>query len=151
MDDNDYVDDGILKPGLIGSWVFEYEGGRELYTITADTFIYDDTYMGIWGGSIVHVSNFSDDAGVIIIEYDSDKKQYWMDWDTMSDITPEGNFYGIYFSELKQDSVKLANTNDAEANNGPTETETLQQAIAKFTSGNRGNLTYSGGMAQIRQ
>jgi len=153
MNENNYFDDGKLKPGLVGDWKFEYEGGYELYTITAnpDVFIYTDTFAGTWGGNIVHVSNFGENAGVLIIEYDIDKKQQWTDWNTMSDITPDGNFYGIYFTELKQNSVRLANTSDSLTNYGPTETETLEEAINKFTSGNKGDLTFPGGAAQIKQ
>lgn len=150
MDDN-FIDDNKLNSGLIGEWKSEYEGGEELYTITATTLIYSDTYLGVWGGKIVYVSNFSAGAGVLIIEYDADKKQYWTDWDTFADITPSGNFYGIYFSGLKQNSVMLANTSDQKANSGPSETETLQKAIEKFTLGNKGDLTYSGGSAQTRK
>ena len=149
--DDEYIDDGKLKAGLIGQWKSEYSGGEELYTITAnpDTLIYADTFMGTWGGKIVHVSNFSEDAGVLIIEYDADKKQNWVDWNNnMADITPSGNFYGIYFSKLRKTSVILANTSEA---GGPSETDTLEQAKAKFTSGKKGNYTYPVGTAQIKQ
>ena len=151
MEEDKYNDDHKVKSGLIGKWAFDYEGGQELYTITATTLTYDDTYLGLWGGQIVYISNFSKDAGVLIIEYDAGKKQQWTDWDTMADITPTGNFYGVYFSELKEDSVKMANTSDQNANGGPTETETLEQAIKKFTRGKRGDYTYPGGIAQTRQ
>jgi len=148
-----FVNDGELNPVLVGQWVFNYNGGQECYTITSNPnrLIYNDTYMGEWGGNIVHISNFTKNTGVLIIEYDLDKKQTWTDWTTMTEVTPSGNFYGIYYSELKQNSVKLANTSDQTANSRPTETETLEEAKEIFTADNKGDLTYPGGSAQTRQ
>jgi hypothetical protein len=151
MENGNFVDDHKLNPGLIGKWKSEYNGGAEVYTITETTFVYEDTFLGIWGGKIDYVSNFSKNAGVLIIEYDGDKKQRWKNWETSEDITPPGNFYGIYFNSLTENTVKLANTSDQKANYGPTETETSREAREKFTLGNKGDLTSSGGNPQTRE
>ena len=122
-----FVDDGKLNPLLIGKWENEWEE----YTITSTTFNFES--FDDWGGNIRHVVNFSTNSGVIIIEYSEGKKQAWTDWDTFDDITPDGNFYGIYFRDLKANSVMLSNTSDLENDYGPTETNTLEEAKNKFT------------------
>jgi hypothetical protein len=66
---------------------------------------------------------------------------------------PEGNFYGIYFSDLTTIAnpwtAKIFYTSDQNNNFGPTETKTLQEAIARFTLANKDDwLSSSAGDAQ---
>jgi hypothetical protein len=69
-----------------------------------------------------------------------------VDWDKavppdhfpLREDNPIGNFYGIYFLNMNEEGTQvfLACTNDQNNNYGPTETETLEEAITKFTEGN---------------
>ena len=146
IDDDEFYDDGLLNPGLIGVWKFEYSfvdkdgilwEGYELYTITETHHFTFKGEFSSWGGKIMHVSNFSSTDGVIIIKYDPDNKQQWINWDTMEDITPVGrDYYGIYFRNLTANSVVLGNTSDQANNYGPSETATLEEAIQRFTLDN---------------
>ena len=116
--------------------------GKDEYNITAALKLYyyawdyepgDDP---IWGGKIVYAAKFNDTSGIIIIEYDTDKKQIWMNWDTFPplplDPQPAGNFYGIYYDNLTQNSFVPSGSSNQETS-GPSETETRQQAIDRFT------------------
>jgi hypothetical protein len=160
MEDDPDTGAGIgLDPRLVGTWRLEYGvGGYEQFVIqsdgvlggTDDTLIYNNSdYPGtddneIFAGTIVYAERFSSSAGIIIIEYLSGHKQVWMDWNTdlPLDPQPSGNFYGIYYLNLNSagTEVFLACTNDKDNNNGPTETVTLEEAIAKFTRGNLNQL-----------
>ena len=126
-----------LDSRLIGTWELSGEGWSERYEITETHFTY--TGFETWGGSIAYAARFNNNTGVIIIQYDADKKQQWTNWTTMEDITPAGNFYGIYFRNLTQNSVVLSNTSDQADNWGPSETTTQQQAINRFTFDNMSN------------
>jgi quinol monooxygenase YgiN len=138
-----------LDENLIGKWNYSE---MEQITITANnTYLYesidwlndDDDYdftlVPFWGGKIVYTENFDAASGVIIIEYLEGQKQVWIDWNTSSprDPQPEGNFYGIYFSDLTTTTspwtAKVFNTSDQNNGYGPTETVTLQEAINRFT------------------
>lgn len=145
-----------LDPRLVGTWRFEFGSGYEQFVIQSDgnldgkddTLTYNSNYSGtddeIFAGAIVYAECFSSNAGIIIIEYLPGRKQIWIDRSTMQPLAsqPPGNFYGIYYLSLNGDGTEvfLAYTSDQARNNGPTETETLEDAIAKFTQGNMNQL-----------
>jgi hypothetical protein len=102
-----------------------------------------------FAGDIVYAKSFSDSAGILIIKYwrtPVDYKQIWVDWSVsiwpvkliLRDPQPAGDYYGVYFLNLNEAGTRvfLACTNDQSTNSGPTETLTLEEAIAKFTQGN---------------
>ena len=111
-----------LNTDLIGTWLDPNEFGTDGYTVEANRVRYISDWFS-FAGSIRHVENFSNSAGVIIIEYDS---QY---------NNPDGNFIGIFFRSLNPGvSVQMgvAWTEDG------AEESTLNAAMAAFTQGNEG-------------
>jgi hypothetical protein len=154
-----------LDPRLYGVWEFRYGRTVEEIQITREP-LNPGNYLGsliygsdIWeaigfqesfAGDIVYAENFSKETGIIIIEYWPGHKQGWVDWGKaippdyfpLREDNPTGNFYGIYFINLNEEGTRvfLACTNDQKNNYGPTETETLEEAIAKFTMGNMNQL-----------
>jgi hypothetical protein len=98
------------------------------------------SYVESFAGTIVYAERFSSSAGIIIIKYLSGRKNSWPNWG--GDPEPPGDFYGIYYINLNAagTEVFLACTNDQANNNGPTETDTLDAAIAKFTKGGMNQL-----------
>jgi hypothetical protein len=141
---SDYFDDHKLKQDLIGTWESEYYDG---YTIKATHLSYGYGADSIeYAGIIKYVSNFSNTAGVIIIEYDTDHKPtYYAGYDPVTyepigDPLPlKGNFIGIYFDDFKPGvSVQMGGAYVA----GGAEKATLVEAIATFTQWNEG--TYMG-------
>lgn len=151
---------GGLDPRLYGLWRFEYgqiieeiriarepQNPGNLGSLSSGANIW--TAVGFkesFAGDIVYAENFSESAGIIIIEYWPGHKQVWVDWSKARPPAyfppradnPEGNFYGVYFLNMNEEGTQvfLACTNDQSNNYGPTETETLEEAIAKFTQGN---------------
>jgi hypothetical protein len=129
--DNSFVDDHKLNSNLIGTWTSTYGDNN---TITADRFTYDDGYGGMYAGTIRYVSNFSDNAGVIIIEYDADKKPTYYETtedygDPNKTVPLKGNFIGIYYKDFKPGvSVSMA---QAYINHG-AEQPTLDAAVSAF-------------------
>jgi hypothetical protein len=151
----DDPDDGAgigLDPRLIGTWRMEFGGYYEEIDIrsdgvlggTDDTLTKSNNYSGadatIFSGTIVYAERFSSSAGIIIIEYLPGRENSWLYWGGASE--PPGDFYGIYYLNLNSagTEVFLADTSDQSANYGPTETETLEEAKAKFTQGNMNQL-----------
>jgi hypothetical protein len=154
-------DRGSLDPRLYGLWRFAYNGKvMEEIEISAEVQgegnLGSLTYRGIYqsadlqevfAGDIVYGANFSEKAGVLIIEYWPGHKQVWIDWGAsfypydMVPLSPQprGNFYGIYFLRLNEEGteVLLACTSDQNDNYGPTEALTLEEAAARFTEENR--------------
>jgi hypothetical protein len=152
---------GSLDPRLYGLWRFAHNGAvMEEIEITGEakgegnlgslTYrgIYHSADLGeIFAGDIVYAENFSDQAGIIIIEYWPDHKQVWIDWDASfypfemvpRKPQPPGNFYGIYFLRLNEAATEalLACTSDQNNNYGPTEAASLEEAVARFTEENR--------------
>jgi hypothetical protein len=143
-----------LDSRLEGTWEFDDAGhGGERCVINGDSFTYgslsgtgaDAVFTETYAGTIVHAESYTNSAGVIIIEYKEGKKQVWNSWQEVNgnyvatpiDPQPTGNFYGIYYHHLGPKDGKLevffANTSDQENGYGPTEAETLEAAIEKFT------------------
>ena len=128
---------GALPELLRGEWVFIQPGSdtqAERYKIDEDTIQYgysegesDTDYKG----TIVFVSNYSDTSGVIIIKYfDTDRPAY-----------PKYNgnfFFGIYYRNLKKDTVQLANAINL-ADKSAADTATLEEAVEKFTRSKMGS------------
>jgi len=120
-----------LSSDLIGRWASTGSWGTDGYSIDTKkaSYFYDDSTM--YAGTIRHVENFTDSAGVIIIEYD---KEY---------DNPDGNFIGIYFKNLTPGvSVQMG---IATLYPATTEEATLNAAVAAFTLGNEGKyMSYYG-------
>ncbi|MDR1024846.1 MAG: hypothetical protein LBL56_03905 [Treponema sp.] len=151
---------GGLDERLYGVWRFEY--GRiveeiritrephnpgNLGALVAGGAIWEDIgFQENFAGDIVYAENFSESGGIIIIEYWPEHEQVWVDWSKAEPPdyfpprkdSPTGRFYGIYFLNMNEEGTQvfLAFTNDQNNRYGPTETETLEEAIAKFTTGN---------------
>jgi hypothetical protein len=150
-----------LDDRLYGLWRFEYNRIVEEIRITREPLnpgslgalryganIWTDLgFQENFAGDIVYAENFSESGGIIIIEYWPEHEQVWVDWDKAwppyyfpprADNPVGKNFYGIYFLNLNEEGTQvfLACTNDQSNNYGPTETATLEEAIAKFTRGN---------------
>jgi hypothetical protein len=154
-----------MDPRLYGVWRFQGgDGVYEEIIISPETVALDSfgtfTYGGTFSqsngsyainfkGDIVYAESFSAEDGILIIKYHRtpiDYKQFWLDWSKSSwphklvplDPQPTGDYYGVYFLDMSGDGsrVFLACTNDQLTNSGPTETDTLEGAIAKFTIGN---------------
>jgi hypothetical protein len=121
---------GALPDLLHGRWAYIPPGSdipSEAYTVTGDTIEYG--YGGIndvetgFKGVIRFVSNFSSDSGVIIIEY-TVRPSYHL-YNNLG-------FFGIYYRNLKADTVQLANATNFPDYSAP-DTATLEEAVAKFT------------------
>jgi hypothetical protein len=139
MGEDDFVDDHILNQNIIGTWTSEY---NDSYIVTATTLSYDDGWGGNYGGAIKYISNFSGNAGVIIIEYDDNNIPTYYDdpehhWGDPNYIIPlKGNFIGIYYTQLRPgDLVKMGTANE----DGGAEAPTLDAAKEAFTRGKRGS------------
>jgi hypothetical protein len=153
MEDDPNTGAGIdLDPRLVGTWRWELDGVYEEFKIqsndildgTDDTLTYSSNYFGadaeVFAGTIVYAERFSSSAGIIIIKYIPEHENSWPHWG--GDPNPPGDFYGIYYLNLSSAGTKvfLACTNDQATNYGPTETTSLEAAIAKFTQGNMNQL-----------
>ncbi|MDR2602781.1 MAG: hypothetical protein LBC53_10105 [Spirochaetaceae bacterium] len=133
---------------LIGKWrSLPYENA-EGYNISETLFEYQDGQEpGVWDisykGVVRYVKSFDSKSGVIIIEYTGGGwPRYTEEGHTISAWvgTPiPGPFFGVYYSNLVEDSVTLANstTLDSIPPYKPPETASLEEAIAKFTLENR--------------
>jgi hypothetical protein len=121
--------EGALPHLLRGEWAYTPPGSElpaEIYTITGDTIEYgygggesDTGFSGI----IRFVSNYSSDSGIIIIEY-TEKPSYLL----FNGL----DFFGIYYRNLREDSVQIANAINLDDNSAP-DTATLEEAKARFT------------------
>ena len=135
---------GALPPLLHGTWIFPSSGNiSESYiidnaavidngaVIANGTVQYDGGASGngtSYKGSIVFVSNYSSTSGVIIIKY-TEAPAYSNAYGIYN-----GNpFFGIYYRNLKNNTVQLANSTNLGDNSGSPDTATLDEAIAKFT------------------
>ena len=125
---------GTLPELLRGEWFYSQPGvpsRSERYIIDKDTVEYGygggESEMD-YAGNIRFVSNYSADSGVIIIEYTVPPtfQKY------------NGNsFFGIYYRNLKNNTVQLANAINADYSS--PDTATLEEAIEKFTRLKMGN------------
>ena len=126
----DYVNiQGGLPALLQGEWTYTPPGSSvpsEKYVIEGDTIQYgygggesDTNYKG----DIRFVSNYSADSGIIIIEYT--ERPYYPGYNGNS-------FFGIYYRNLKSNTVQLANSIEPDLVSAP-DTATLEEAIGKFT------------------
>ncbi|MDR2393020.1 MAG: hypothetical protein LBD93_02525 [Treponema sp.] len=133
-----------LDTRLIGAWRSLPRPDAEGYDITGTTLAYTDGDEDLgwdfdYEGAIRYTKRFNDSEGVIIIEYTKDGwPKYTEAGHTVSAWvgTPiPGPFFGIYYSDLTEDSVALSNatTLDSKPPYAPPETETLEEAIGKFT------------------
>jgi len=127
-----------LDANLIGTWTDSLYGDG--YTITSTSLSYGYGADSIsYAGTIKRASQFTGDAGVIIIEYDADHKaSYWEydeNWQPVKELPLKGNFIGIYYKDLKQGvSVSMGGAYI----DGGAEEATLDAAIKAFTMGNEG-------------
>ena len=102
-DEDNFVDDHQLNANLIGTWTSGWGDG---YKITADhlTYYSSVTTSSISNaGTIRYIVNFSNSAGVIIIQYDSDHKASYLDY-TKTPPAPlplKGDYIGVYYKDLK--------------------------------------------------
>jgi hypothetical protein len=167
MEDDDSSSKTGLDSKLVGTWEFDDVGyGGDRYIIKSNTLSYgylngtgaEATFAENFEGKIAHAESYSKSAGIIIIEFTADHEYVWMDNDSWHEdpsgsgtwvadpISPQpsGKFYGIYYHHLTDGNSSLetvfANTTDQKANYGPTVTETLQEAIEKFTVENMNQL-----------
>jgi len=129
---------GTLPEGLVGIWASDY---GDSYTITAGTpategaagipagLKYDDGGYGFgYDASVEFVSNYTDFFGVIIVKL------------------PDGLFNATYYMNLITEkpeeqikgAVRLADAVNLDDYSSPA-TETLEEAIRKFTLGRMGN------------
>jgi hypothetical protein len=127
---------------LIGKW----SGNGDEYIITATTLSYGYSGSIGYAGTIRYVSKFSDTAGVIIIEYDDDKRQkyyeYDENWNPVGDPSyGPGKFHATYYENLTSSSIKLAGVYKS----GGAEQATLEKAKQEFTMGNKGTYVSSYG------
>jgi hypothetical protein len=106
---------------LRGTWLSEYDG----YTIDTSMLSYDDRYSP-FTGTIKNSPDFSAQSGVIIIEY----------VEPSSD-SQAGYFTAVYWRELTEDSVLLANALDLDTSTldkwDTLQTTSLEEAQNKFT------------------
>ena len=136
-DEDNFVDNHQLNANLIGTWTASYGDG---YKITADHLTY---YSSVTAnsisnaGTIKYIVNFSNSAGVIIIQYDSNHKASYSDW-SKTPPTPlplKGDFIGVYYKDLKPGvSAQIGGAYI----DGGAEEATLDAAKAAFTKGREG-------------
>ena len=127
-----------LDANLIGIWASTY---GDAYTITDNYLSYGyDADSISYAGTIKRASQFTSDAGVIIIEYDADHKPtYYDSFENYGDpdhiVELKGNFIGIYYKDLKPGvSVSMGGAYI----DGGAEEATLDAAIKAFIMGNEG-------------
>jgi hypothetical protein len=140
-------DGNQLDENLIGTWTSDYYDG---YIITATHLTYTDWQGEIsYAGTIRYAADFSDDAGVIIFEYDADHKPtYYAEWDPetyepIGDPLPlKGNFAGVYYKDLNPGVSVQMGTAYAE---GGAEEPTLDAAKKAFALDKEGDyMSYYG-------
>ena len=125
-----------LDSRLIGTWIDSQWGDG--YTITSTRIYRLNSVDSIdTAGRIVHAVTFSNTAGVIIYEYDEDKKPtYWEfddNWNPIRELPLKGNFIGVYYKDLQPRVVLHAGNAWV---SGGAEEPTLEAAIRAFTLDN---------------
>ncbi|MDR1987041.1 MAG: hypothetical protein LBP88_08745 [Treponema sp.] len=150
-----------LDSRLIGTWRSQPRLDAEGYDITDRILAYTDGdeeqgWDFDYEGAIRYTKRFNDTEGLIIIEYTEEGwPKYTEPGHTVSPYvgTPiPGPFFGIYYSGLNADSVILANTTtlDAVPPYAPPETQTLEEAIEKFTEHTRNRFVAGVAIPQAR-
>ncbi|GHU93584.1 hypothetical protein FACS189479_05170 [Spirochaetia bacterium] len=100
-DDSGFVDDHKLNSGLIDDWKYTFAEGYDQYMIDATKLVYTFNYGGVttsFTGSIEYIYNFSETAGVIIVQYTAYNLGYG---------ATVGQYQGVYFRDLTALTVKL--------------------------------------------
>ena len=137
---NDTNIQGALPELLKGEWIYIQPGASvpaERYIFEGNTIQYGYGASSEGGaesefdykGDICFVSNYSADSGIVIIEYT--EPPYYTGHNGNS-------FFGIYYRNLKRDTVQLANAINPDHSTAP-DTATLDEAIEKFTRLKMGN------------
>jgi hypothetical protein len=120
-----FWDDGSLNPGLVGTWFHDF---GDNYT---DKYIIEGTRLegalishttgwpSFASATIGFVYNFSDDAGCLIIERETDK------------------YTAVYYKSLSADSVILGDAYTVADYTIDPAVATLELAKTKFAPGNR--------------
>lgn len=125
---------GALPALLRGEWVYIQPGlhtPAERYIIEENTIQYgyggndDGGSEYDFKGHIRFVSNYNNSSGVIIIEYIETERPSYAAYNGNS-------FFGIYYRNLKTNTVQLANAINLTDFTSP-DTATLEEAIEKFT------------------
>jgi len=128
--------EGALPELLVGEWVYIPPGSAlpsEKYIMEEDTIQYG--YGGgespyDFKGSIRFVSNYSKNSGLIIIEYT--ESPYYQGHNANS-------FSAVYYRNLSNNTVQLANVIDLADGYSSADTTTLEEAVEKFTRLKMGN------------
>ncbi|AEF81441.1 hypothetical protein [Leadbettera azotonutricia] len=148
-DDDPYEDPFELNPGLIGTWEASGQGWTDTYKITATTLEHVNNFTS----KIVYTYNFSENAGVIIIEYV--EKPTYFDHHYNDDGTyinsdnphePTGNFSAVYFSALTESAAYLGAAYVYADYTQQVEAGSLNEAKEKFKPANAD--LYGGGTGQ---
>jgi hypothetical protein len=140
---------------IAGSWAYSSEYGTEKYIITSSRLEYGYNGDG-FKGAIRDLTYFIPSAGVIIVEYDADNKPEYWDYSNHPAVTgphqPLGNFLGVYFINLSDTSVKIANASDIAGVDEyyRCEAATLNEAKEKFTDDNVSNFIFDWSMVQTQ-
>jgi hypothetical protein len=124
----DWNGGGDGDAGLVGNW----SSGADGYEITGETMKYISDYGFGFTAAIREIIEYDGTSGVIIVEYTVRPTAY----------TPPGNFQGVFYRDLRANSVKLGSAYDAARPGNPVEVTTLEAAKAKFK---RDNLALYGG------
>lgn len=134
--------DNKLNDGLIGTWVFNYEGGDDTYTITATTVSHITgfgDFTDYSNATIEYVYNFSNTAGCLIIQRHK---------------AGDNKYSAVYFKNLTTTTVLWGDARDitivdydpANPNAADPAVTTLTEAKNKFRPENAEN--WGGGSAQ---
>jgi hypothetical protein len=142
--DNAYVTPNLQTAlsDFVGVWDSYSDG----YVISSASLEYDDGSDGQWGmnfaGDIKYVSAYSEDTGVIIINYTEAPVRPYATAGT-------SDYEGIYYKKIAGDSIKFANAYDAAG----TDTLSLAAAIIKFSKANESTFVadWNGVYAQFKQ
>jgi hypothetical protein len=123
---------GTLPAPLTGTW----DSGWDQYVITGTTLAYNAGWEASFTGTIVFVSNHSNNSGVIIVRYTAPPTHNV--WNTDKPFHVAGYDYtAVYFQNLTNTTVQLANVINL-SDFSSVDTRTREEAESKFTRGNAG-------------
>jgi hypothetical protein len=129
---DEFIDDNKLNPRLIGTWSRDFGGGEiDTYIITADSKITHPSSFGnaLTDAGIEYVYNFSDAAGCLIIERNTDNK-----------------FTAVYYKDLKTSSIIIGDAINPDLKTYPTAKD-LEEAKTMFAPENR--TKYRGDLSKV--